>query len=421
MRFLLTSHGSTGDIYPKIRLGKALVDAGHQVRYATSPFFREDIERAGIEFVALPPDWDQQGFAEAMRDLTHASNNVELLKTIYEESCPYLDEILDILSEEVRQADVFVSSYLFAHLGCLAEKYNKPFCIVTFAHNVIPSPHYPPEPFPRLRFLPFPLKRLYSMFLWHVADRVIVYTLNLVVGRILERNDLPRCERFIFNPAALSLIAVSPGVMQPKKIRNTSRMKFVGYLRWQAPEDPEMQRELEAFTGGERVPILNFGSVTFEETRKIMRRFHMNWPSGKKIIIQSGWAGLKMDRASRPEIKIIGRVSHDQLFKMASVVIHHGGAGTTASVLHAGVPQIIIPHIADQFFFGKEVERLKTGISIGRRRWPENLPSAVNRVEKSPKLKNRAREIAAILAEEDGPGNAVRELESLGKSATVPV
>lgn len=419
MRVLLTSHGSTGDIYPKIRLGKALVDAGHQVRYATSRFFREDIERAGIDFVELPPDWDLQGFAEAMRDLTHARNNIELLKTIYEESCPYLDDILEILSAEVEACDVFVSSYLFTHLGCLAEKYGKPFCIVTFAHNVIPSAHYPPEPFPRLRFLPPPLKKYYCMFLWHVADRVIVMTLNSVVGRILERNGLPRCQRFLFNPAPLSMIAVSPGLMQPKKLPGNDRLKFIGYLRWQAPEDPEIQKELEQFTDGERVPVLNFGSVTFEETRKIMHRFLMNWPSGKKIVIQSGWAGLTVERAARPEIKVIGRVSHDQLFKMASVVIHHGGAGTTASVLHAGVPQIIIPHIADQFFFGREVERLRTGIVIGRKRWPENLPSAVNKVEKSTKLRNRALELAAILEAEDGPGNAVRELESLVKAHTV--
>ncbi len=420
MRVLLTSHGSTGDIYPKIRLGKALVDAGHEVRYATSPFFREDIERAGIHFVNLPPDWDLQGFAEAMRDLTHAKNNVELLKIIYEESCPYLDDILAILSEEVEACDVFVSSYLFAHLGCLAEKYNKPFCIVTFAHHAIPSPYYPPEPFPRLRFLPPPLHSLYAMGLWGIADRVVVYMINSVVGPILERNGLPRATSFFFNPNFLSLIAVSPGVMRPKKISDSHNLQFCGYLRWQAPEDPDLQIELESFTRGESVPVLTFGSVTFEETRKIMHRFLTNWPIGKKIIVQSGWAGLGVEKP-RPEIKVIGRVSHDQLFKMASVVIHHGGAGTTASVLHAGVPQIVIPHIADQFFFASEVERLGVGVELKRKKWPENLPSVLRKVEKNLRIGKRAQEVGEILESEDGPANAIRALENLANGITVPV
>ena len=87
MRVLLTSHGSTGDIYPVIRLGRALVDAGHSVRFATVNIFREEIEAAGIEFVYLPPDWDLSGFAEAMRDLTKAKNPLDLLRIIYSSRC----------------------------------------------------------------------------------------------------------------------------------------------------------------------------------------------------------------------------------------------------------------------------------------------------------------------------------------------
>ena len=54
-------HGSTGDIYPVLRFARALAEAGHEVRFATVAFFRDEVERAGIEFVYLPPDWDQSG------------------------------------------------------------------------------------------------------------------------------------------------------------------------------------------------------------------------------------------------------------------------------------------------------------------------------------------------------------------------
>ena len=52
MRFLLTSHGSTGDIFPVIRLGRALVEAGHDVRFMPSVnLFKKDVESAGLKFV----------------------------------------------------------------------------------------------------------------------------------------------------------------------------------------------------------------------------------------------------------------------------------------------------------------------------------------------------------------------------------
>lgn len=63
MRVLLTSHGSTGDIYPVIRLGRALVEAGHEVGFATVRLFQSEIESTGVTFVRLPPDWDQSGWA----------------------------------------------------------------------------------------------------------------------------------------------------------------------------------------------------------------------------------------------------------------------------------------------------------------------------------------------------------------------
>jgi vancomycin aglycone glucosyltransferase len=410
MRVLLTSHGSTGDIYPVIRLGRALVEAGHEVRFATVSLFREEIESAGIGFVYLPPDWDQAGFAEAMRDLTKAKNPVDLLRIIYSESLPYLDEILDTLERELKSADVFVTSYVFANLCKLARKLQIPCVVTTFAHNIVPSVDYPPEGLPRLA-LPVFFRRRWNALLWSITDRVLCWQINRVVGGHMERHGMGHAESYALEAADRVIVTVSKQLFEPKRLWN-DRFKFSGYLRWQSPEDRKLDAKIREFTGGERVPILTFGSVTFDEARKVMSRFMRNWPDGKKIIVQAGWAGLTIERP-RPEMKCIGRVSHDQLFQHGSCVIHHGGAGTTASVLHAGIPQIIIPHIGDQWFFAKEMKRLRVGIELKRRRWPEQLPKAVKIAERSERLNRCARKVAKALAQEDGPGNAVREIEDL--------
>ena len=51
-------------------------------------------------------------------------------------------------------------------------------------------------------------------------------------------------------------------------------------------------------------------------------------------------------------------VSHAALFPRCRVVVHHGGAGTTHTAARAGVPQIVVPHVLDQFYFARRVQAL---------------------------------------------------------------
>ena len=411
MRFLLTSHGSTGDIFPVIRLGRALVEAGHDVRFATVNLFRKDVELAGLKFIKLPPDWDQSGFSEAMRELTKSGNSVDLLKIIYSEANPFLDEIIEILRRELVIADAFVSNYIFGNLCRLARQLEVPCAVTTFAHNAIPSYSKSPIWLPRALKIPHFIKKPFNKYLWKIADFYLCWNLNQVIGETLIKNEIGEMESYLINPADRILVTVSPALFKPKKLWNEN-FSFTGYLRWQAPEDSDKQSAIEQFCQGEKVPVLTFGSVTFENTRKIMRRFLKNWPNDKKIIIQSGWAQLGIER-SNSYIISIDRISHDQLFKFASVVIHHGGAGTTASVLHSGVPHIVIPHFGDQKFFAREVRRLGVGISLRLPRWPEELPRAVRIVERSKKRLKKASRIADTLESENGSQEAVKELERL--------
>ena len=391
MRFLLTSHGSTGDIFPVIRLGRALVEAGHDVRFATVNLFKADVESAGLRFIKLPPDWDQNGFAEAMRELNKSKNSIDLLRMIYSEANPFLDEIIEILRRELVTADAFVSNYIFGNLCRLARQLEVPCAVTTFAHNAIPSYSKSPISLPRALKIPHFIKKPFNKNLWKIAD------FYLCIGETLIKNEIGEMESYLINPADKILVTVSPALFQPKKLWSKN-FSFTGYLRWQAPENGDKNTAVERFCNGEKVPVLTFGSVTFENTRKIMRRFLKNWPEDKKIIIQSGWAQLAIERTNN-YIFTIDRISHDQLFQHASVVIHHGGAGTTASVLHAGVPHIVVPHFGDQKFFAKEVRRLGVGISL--------------RLERSKKRLKKAKKVADTLAQENGSLEAVKTLESL--------
>lgn len=414
MKVLLISQGSTGDIYPVVGLGKALKDAGHSVRFASAPLYRKVIEDAGLEFLYTPPDWEQPVFVECMRELDRQPNPIFLLRQIYRSGLSFMGELIDVIDAYVAEHDLVVCSYVFPHFRAIAERHGVPFATITFCHSVIPSPDFPPDLIPRLRGLPAQLQKKWNLIWWRIVDRLVDWAVNDLISASLKAKGLHPIRHFILEPAELSIVAVSKTLMKSSD-RIHPRFQYTGYLRWQSEESAELEAELTEFCQQERVPILTFGSVSFDHVQDIMSRFVHHWKLGQKIILQSGWAGLSVE-LSRPEIKIIGQVSHDQLFKFASCVIHHGGAGTTASVLHAGVPHIVVPHFGDQDFWAKEVKRLGVGIAIAQDKWPELLPAAVAKVTERSRYLNNARKCAEALAAENGRRRAVEVLESFVSS-----
>ncbi|MCD8481597.1 MAG: hypothetical protein LR015_02305 [Verrucomicrobia bacterium] len=307
----------------------------------------------------------------------------------------------------------FVCSYVFSPMSLLAEKRGVPAAVATFAHNVVPSAEYPPDGTPKFSWLPRNLRRWHNRTAWHLGDKMVCWLLNRIVGKALAKRGLTPIASFISRPANLSLVTVARNLFERGTL-DPDRFRFCGYWRWQNKPKPEMDAILSDFCREGPVPVLTFGSVTFDEARKVMHRFITHWPQGRKIIVQSGWADLTIEKPKREEL-VVGTMSHDQLFAYASVIIHHGGAGTTGSALHAGKPQIIIPHIGDQWFFAREMKRLGVGLHLPRTRWPELLPGFVDKILQKPAMLTKAKELAAELALENGPANAVSILEDYVK------
>jgi len=419
MTIVLTTHGSTGDIYPMIRLGRALQDAGHRVRFATSEPFRGDIEGAGVPFFQIPPDWTREDLRHWMGRLQRKRSPVAQLKELYKAALPHIEAIVDGMDAALEGADCLVSSYLFPMNKAIADRRDVPFATYAFAHNTVPSRHYPPHGLPRLRGLPRPVQMSWNRLAWRLGNVVVDSAINATISRKLKRKGLPPVKDFFSKPAELVLVGVSPSLMRPS-IKLSPRFQFVGYCRWQAPESAEAEAALRRFAEDEPVPILTFGSMVYDEPAAFMRRLLAHWPATRKLVVQPGWSGFKVPSGAS-HILEVGPMSHDQLFRHASLVIHHGGAGTTASALSAGKPHIVVPHIADQFFFSDEVIRLGCGLRLPKKRWPEGLAAAVAAIESDPAYARSARRSQALLQTEDGPAEAVRQIERLVERKGRPI
>jgi len=100
--------------------------------------------------------------------------------------------------------------------------------------------------------------------------------------------------------------------------------------------------------------------------------------AGCRALLSSGWAGLG-DAALPAHVMRLGRVSHASLFPRCAAVVHHGGAGTVTTAARAGVPQLVVPHVLDQFYWAGCLHR--HGVAppaLPRRRLrPERLGDAL--------------------------------------------
>ena len=415
MKVVIATYGSTGDIFPLIRLGVALKESRHKVSFATSKAFRKDVESAGLFYRQLPPHWERRELMRCMAHIQKFRSPVRQLRELYRLALPCFDDIIDGLDEALEDADCLISSYLFPVGKSIADRKGIPSVSYAFAHNTIPSGSYPPHGTPRMKALPPWIRCRWNRFAWLLGNVVVDRAINRTISGILERKGLPRVRNFFSKPSDLVLVGVSSSLMRPE-IDLDPRFQFTGYCRWQAPECEASERHLRDFKGDEGLPVLTFGSMAYDDPKRWLDRLIGNWPSDRKIILQPGWSGFSVPEGA-DHILELGPMSHDQLFRHASVVIHHGGAGTTASALYAGKPQIIVPHVGDQSFFASEVERLGCGIRLGKKRWPERLGDKVEEIEKNEVYRSKAIENRALLEEENGPQSAVERIESFAAAS----
>ena len=128
---------------------------------------------------------------------------------------------------------------------------------------------------------------------------------------------------------------------------------------------------------------------------------------GLRGVISEGLAGLSV--AAAAEVMGIGRVPHDALFPRCAVIVHHGGAGTTAAAVRAGVPQVVVPHAADQPYWGRRMADLGVAAPPIARKdlTPARLERALE-VALSPRARAAAYALGGRVRAEDGAGDAAR-------------
>jgi len=198
----------------------------------------------------------------------------------------------------------------------------------------------------------------------------------------------------------------SPSVL-PKPSDWPGRAYVTGYWFLDRPDDWQPPKELVDFIAAGSPPIsIGFGSMSDLEAKELVLNALVE--TRQRGILLTGWGGLSSIDLPDNVFKI-DSVPHDWLFPQMTAVVHHGGTGTTAAVLRAGVPSITVPFAVDHPFWGRTVASLGVGTSPILRKdlTAEKLVAAIRTATSDEAMKARARVLGEKIRSEDGVARAV--------------
>lgn len=400
MKFVLAVHGTRGDVEPCAAVGMELQRRGHDVRMAVPPNLIGFVESAGLTGVAYGPDSGEQinAVAAFVRNITKAQNPLNLVragKELFVEGWAEMGETLTALADD---ADLLMTGQTYHGVAAnVAEYHDIPlaalhhFPVRVNGQVAIPSI---PTPEPLMRTSMKASWRMYA-YVSKDADRAQRRALGLPAAtapaaqRMLER-AVPEIQGYDQ--------ALFPGLASEW---NEPNRPFVGALSMQLHTDPN--EELESWIAGGKPPIyFGFGSTPVQSPAETVAMISSACAElGERALIYSPGHS---DSAPGDHVKLVGLVDYSVILPKCRAVVHHGGAGTTAAGLRAGMPTLILWDVADQPIWAGAVQRVKVGsakrfTNISRKSLLKELRTILR-----PEYAARAREISTQMAQ---PADAV--------------
>lgn len=338
VRVLLAPFGSRGDVQPMLALALALTWRRHEVTLCAPPDHVMWISRHG--FAAHP-------IGPSMKDFVARSmNGFAGVRYAMRELPRLIAEQYTALEPFASRCDVMLGATLTAAGASLGEKLGFRYHYVSFTPAAIPSAEHP-SLFTKSQALPRWLNRLS----WWQSAFANNWALRSVINSQRKRLGLGKVRDAWLHLMDQRLIVASDPVLAP--LPADLGLQAVQTGAWFLPETDELSPELQAFLAAGEPPVyVGFGSMPYPQLGVLEQL------EGRRAIV----SGLAV---SAPNQLAVGATPHGKLFPRCAAVIHHGGAGTTATAARAGVPQLVVPHATDQFFWRRRLEERRLAPTSG--------------------------------------------------------
>jgi len=400
MKVVLAFYGTRGDVEPGVAVGRELMRRGHDVRMAVPPDLIGVAEAGGLQAVAYGPDtreWlgaTSDFWRRFFRNFWNITELKRLLRESREPGIQRWGEMSTTLSSLANGADLLLTGMSYQELATnVAEYRGVAFATLLWFPIRVNGHLFPMLPAPLLRSA----MTVYERLVWRGVKKVqdaqrrelgLPETTASATQRIAERGSL---EIQGYDEVCFPGLAAEWATWDGQR-------PFVGTLTLELATDADEDVASWIATGTPPI-FFGFGSIPVESPADAIAMIAGACARlGERALIGAGWTDFG-DVPHFEHVKVVGAVNYAAIFPACRAVVHHGGAGTTAAGLRAGVPTLILWMADVQLIWGAAVKRLKVGTARRFSTANENSLVADLRAILAPDYVARARELATRMTE----------------------
>jgi len=411
VRITLLTYGSRGDVQPFVALARRLIERGHKIKLAGPHRFAGFAGEHSVPFIPLAGDP-----GEISRRFNDAgTNSLRMVAKMQDYVQSIAGEVARSAFAACEEADLIVHSFLFttgAH--SLARRMGIPDVSAQLFPMFLPTTEFPNVAVPGMP--PGPL----SYFTHWMANQIFWYGGKSSYKRLRKQDPgiFPVKLYWPFKESAIRsrtpvLGAWSPSVLPRPHDWQADAIHITGYWFLDSGEGYQPPAELADFLAAGEPPVcITFGSMIHRQADRIALDVMTAISKvGVRAVVLTGWQAWNVE--PRENVLFLGDAAHAWLFPRCKLVVHHGGAGTTAAVLRAGVPSIVVPFAGDQLFWARRLHAL--GVAPVPIRVKE---LSVQRLEEAlleagdSAISRRAELLGGKIEGEDGAGQAAAFIEN---------
>jgi UDP:flavonoid glycosyltransferase YjiC (YdhE family) len=404
MKFVLACCGMRGDVEPFAAVGRELLRRGHDVHMAVPPNLVGFAESVGLEAVGYGLDWSvimevaNSFWSNVFRNSWRIQNQVRFVRETWELAAGCWGEMSSTLTSLADGADlVFTGQSFEAVAANVAEYHDIPLATLHYAPIRVNGELLPSLPAPLVRSA-----ITVNDWLFRCLTKKIEDAQRRELGLPKATGPFPRR---ITEHGSLEIQAYDevcfPGLAAEWAKWNGQR-PFVGPLTMELQTDAD--DEVASWIAAGTPPIyFGFGSISVESPADTLAMIGAACTQlGERALVCSGAipsvTNGGTDYSDVPHfdhVKVVGAINFAATFPACRAVVHHGGSGTTAAGLRAGVPTLILQQLAgDQPFWAAAVKRLKVGTARRLSTTTRESLVADLRTILAPQYVTRAREVA---------------------------
>lgn len=401
MRILIMALGSLGDILPFTAIGAELRRRGHEVIFYGNEYFKRHVEEAGLQFRPTSPATEYEAFLRSPR----AIDPKEGMRAVANGVMGRVKDSHQMMAQDVLPGRTLVLASTFAFAArLLRETDSVPCAVLHLAPSVLRSCYLAPRfsPLGHMRALP----RFAKALLWRVMDRKFMDPLYTVpFNRIRAQLGLAPIARMFHHwlHAADATFCMTPDWFAARQPDWPASVQMTGFPFADYGKNQPMTPDLIQFLDAGPAPVV----VSAGTANVVSHEFYAAAIEACRVLglrVVAVTAEPKQLPAGLPDsVMHVNYAPFDTLLLRAAAFIHHGGIGSVAQALRAGVPQIIQPMAFDQFDNASRVTLLNAGGEILPRDFKVSRVTKLMRMmQADANIAASCRRHASALAQQDG-------------------